>query len=88
MPDVTVMKTRLALLCFWYFRTLLTTTHVYLNDSISTKLSQSVCVNLHTPNVTAGYGRVSDLKRSFWEFSYNITCLKRYYFTKLLQIVY
>ena len=48
-----------------------------------TKLSQNVClVNVHIwvyhmPNVTAGYGRFSDLIEFFFgEFSY-ITCLKR-----------
>ena len=40
------------------------------------------------PNITAGYGRLSDLIAYFWEVSYTITCLKPYNFIKLLQIVY
>ena len=43
---------------------------------------------INIPNVTAGYVRFSDLGHFFWEISYIITCLKRYNFTKLLQIVY
>ena len=38
------------------------------------------------PNVTACYGRFSDLIAFFGIFIYN-TRLKRYIFTKLLQIV-
>ena len=32
------------------------------------------------PNLTAGYGRLSDLNTFFCEFSYVITCLKLYQF--------
>ena len=39
------------------------------------------------PNVTVGYGRLSDSNSSVWEFSNIITCLKRYNFFKLSQIV-
>ena len=38
-------------------------------------------------NVTAGYGRLSNLMHFFWAFSYIINCLKRYNFIKVLQIV-
>ena len=36
-------------------------------------------------NVTAGYERLFD-KMRFWDFSYNITCLKRHNFTKHLDM--
>ena len=51
-----------------------------LNSCISTKNSHILCQTCHTfwyskmINVTAGYGRLSDLM-NFWEFSY-ITCFK------------
>ena len=39
------------------------------------------------PNVTAGYGRFSDLITFFFEISYITTYLKRFSFIKILQIV-
>ena len=38
------------------------------------------------PNVTVGYGRLSDLIEFFGEFRYITPCLKLYNFAKLLQI--
>ena len=40
------------------------------------------------PDVTAGYGKLSDLKTLFWEFPNIITYLNRYIFIKLAQIVF
>ena len=61
---------------------------------ISTKLSQIMClINLNTLicqhiKCDCRLWKVIRLNCVFWEFSYITTCLKRYYFIKLLQIVY
>ena len=64
-----------------------------LNYCIFTKHSQIVFWLMYTfwfvnlPNMTAGYGRFSDLIVFFGEFSYIWTSLKSYTFIKLLQIL-
>ena len=66
--------------------------HSYLKNCISTKLSQIVClINVHI--LECKYAKCDCIiwkvllfNCVFREFSYIITCLKRYNFTKLLQI--
>ena len=67
--------------------------HSCLKYCISTKLSQIVCLtNVHIlvcqyAKCDCRLWRVLWFNCVFWEFSYITTCLKRYNFTKLLQIV-
>ena len=91
MPEVTASYgTPLDLIAFFWVFSYIIDDHSRLTYCIFTKLSQIVyLINIHNlvcqlPKCNC---RFSNLIAFFWEFSYTTTYLKRYNFTKLLQIV-
>ena len=80
--------------CVFRVFSYITDDHLCLNCSTSTKLSQIVClINVHIlvyQHAKCNCSLWKDLwfNTFFLAFSYIITCLKRYRFIKLLQIVY
>ena len=63
--------------------------NIYLHQTFTGWVSNKY-THFYMPNVTAGYGRISDLIAFFGPFIHNLvlhTYLKRYIFTKLSQFV-